>query len=181
MPRCPSCFVLMTRCEESLPDNGIMRSVVCPSCYGTWLPHSALARRASMDVKGGNGPANNAGPNAATMQDLAAVVSASDTKEPLRCPACEKVMQKTRFHPLIPVTIDRCKVCGGTWLDAGEMPMIRRLYVELINSQDPKIVAMRDKLAESQSQRQVATGYPQPTLNSAVSFTLDALLDLLTI
>jgi Zn-finger nucleic acid-binding protein len=48
---------------------------------------------------------------------------------------------------MIPVPIDRCRHCQSLWLDVGEYQLIRRLYVELVTSTDPKVVSLREKLA----------------------------------
>jgi Zn-finger nucleic acid-binding protein len=72
----------------------------------------------------------------------------------LRCAECEKPMVKDRFHPMIPVDVDRCKACGYLWLDAGEMMLVRRLYAELMSSNDPEITRRRDKVAAVAAQWQ---------------------------
>jgi Zn-finger nucleic acid-binding protein len=134
----------MTRVEE----DGI-KSVSCPDCFGTWISNIALLRRVRLDAEV-SAAGNNA--NAGTsLADLAEIVSSADSKEPLRCPQCEKPMLKDRYHPMIPVQIDRCKPCGYVWLDTGEFSLIRQLYVELTTSDDPEIVRRRDKLAAALS------------------------------
>ncbi|HVX86982.1 MAG TPA: hypothetical protein VH253_19515 [Phycisphaerae bacterium] len=160
MPRCPACFVPMTRVEEQI-GGAMLKSHVCQTCFGTWVPHVALMRRANLDAARAAAHLGEPAPDhapagstpapagdaavAATLTDLAAVVAETDTKKELRCPSCNKILVKDRFHALIPVTIDRCKPCGCSWLDAGEMPMIRRLYAELMSSTDPKVVTLRQK------------------------------------
>jgi len=56
-------------------------------------------------------------------------------------------MHKDRFHPMIPVQIDRCRPCSSIWLDAGEFSLLRRLYVELMTSTDAEILHRREKVA----------------------------------
>jgi Zn-finger nucleic acid-binding protein len=138
MPRCPSCFAPMTRVEEDA-----IRSHSCPHCFGTWISNIALLRRVRLDAQAFH---DTAEPKS-SLADLAEIVAASDSRQALRCPQCEKPMLKDRYHPMIPVQIDRCKACGYVWLDAGECSLIRRLYVELMTSDDPEIVRRRDKLA----------------------------------
>jgi len=58
---------------------------------------------------------------------------------------------KGRFHQMIPIQIDRCKPCDSLWLDTGEYALIRRLYVELWTSTDPRIVELREKVASVQA------------------------------
>jgi hypothetical protein len=47
---------------------------------------------------------------------------------------------------MIPVTIDRCRHCNQIWLDTGEYNLVRRLYVEMMTSDDPQIVRLREKV-----------------------------------
>jgi Zn-finger nucleic acid-binding protein len=55
-------------------------------------------------------------------------------------------MTKDRFQQMIPVTIDRCRKCDRMWLDTGEYNLVRRLYVEMMLSEDPHIVRLREKV-----------------------------------
>src|SRR4051812_31903893 len=121
MPRCPSCFVSMTRVEvEGL------KSCTCPSCFGTWIGSIMLTRLVRSPAPGEGG--------GATLQELAETVNASNTAEKLRCPQCEKEMAKDKFHPMVPVGIDRCKRCSMVWLNAGELALLRALYHELMTT-----------------------------------------------
>jgi len=140
MPRCPSCFTPLTRVVEN-----DIKSAVCPNCFGTWLNTGALLRKArgeARDLAGGVAPSG--GPS---LSELADIVHTSDSHDMLRCGECEKPMVKEQFHPMIPVQVDRCPRCNTIWLDAGELPLIRRLYAELMNSTDPEIQRRRDKVA----------------------------------
>lgn len=150
MPRCPSCHAPMTRVEQ----DGL-HWCACGSCFGTWISNLALLRRLRDAAQPSAGPAPDTAAGSgqeATLADLAQTVSVSNTREILHCPACEKPMAKDRIHPMIPVEIDRCKICGYTWLDAGEMELMRRLYRELMTSDDPEIVRRRDKIASVMSE-----------------------------
>ncbi len=151
MPRCPSCFSPLTRVEEDE-----IKSSTCGNCFGTWINNVALLRRTRLDLANVTKPAEPGAEEkpmarddirSASLADLAEVVQASDSKAMLRCPQCEKFMVKDRFHPMIPVHIDRCKHCSSIWLDAGELTLIRRLYVELMSSTDAEIQHRRDKVA----------------------------------
>jgi Zn-finger nucleic acid-binding protein len=144
MPRCPNCFSPLTRVEQ----DGI-KSISCSSCFGTCIADIALLRRVRRDAA--TPAAGTPSAPSASLADLAEVVSASDSKVTLRCPQCEKPMIKDRFHPMIPVQIDRCKPCGYVWLDAGELSLIRQLYIELMTSDDPEIVRRRDQVATAMS------------------------------
>ena len=146
MPRCPSCFVPMTRVEES----GI-KSCSCPNCFGNWMTDMALMRTVRL--------AGEATAESVSIAELAETVNAADTKKKLRCPQCEKEMLKDKFHPMIPVGIDRCRACSMIWLDAGELALLRALYRELMTSEDPELVRRRDKIATIMAQWE---GRPNP-------------------
>ena len=168
MPRCPVCYVPMTRTEEEG-----LRGHACPSCFGHWMPAVAMLRRFRADVQqiavktaelvpaaqvvevaSSDGapvavaePAVSTVPEQSPLEDLVEIVAASDSKGPLRCPDCEKVMRKDRYQQMIPVMVDRCKACDRVWLDTGELHLLRRLYVELGTSTDPEVVRLREKMA----------------------------------
>ncbi len=154
MPRCPSCFVIMTDVME-----GNFHVKTCSSCFGEWVSRPALMHlvrtpppiatepAASSDGSPGSTaappPTDGAPPD---LRSLAALAVESDTKKPMQCPDCHIQMTIDRLNPLIPVPIQICKKCSGAWLDVGKRPLLQRLYYELTNSQDPKIIALRDKL-----------------------------------
>jgi uncharacterized protein with PIN domain len=42
----------------------------------------------------------------------------------MRCPKCGGQLEEIEFHHM---KIDRCKDCGGIWLDKGEMEMLEHI------------------------------------------------------
>ena len=151
MPRCPSCFSLLTYVKEG----PIVVRKTCPSCFGVWIERIrllGLARAKPMagtaSSAGDASPAASANPSHTTnLRDLVAVVVESDTKKELDCPECHATMEIQRLHPMIPVNLQNCRRCASDWLDVGKLELICRLYWELLNSSDPKIVALREKYA----------------------------------
>jgi Zn-finger nucleic acid-binding protein len=137
MPQCPLCHVSMVPVEES----GVT-AASCPNCRGTWISGKALERRARMEGWAIPGTV----PNFPALPDLADTVTHSNTTAPLTCPDCRQVMTKDRFHPMIPVQIDRCDACGYIWLDAGELDLLLRLYRELTTANDDQIAAKRQRI-----------------------------------
>ncbi len=136
MPRCPCCNKLMTRVIQ---EN--VRMSTCPECFGTWIDRVALMHLTRTPV-----PLAADGSSDPSLQELAAIVVESNTTERLHCPVCPVDLVKERYHPLIPVDINRCPRCAGVWLDVGELPLLRRLFTELLTSMDPEVVALRDKV-----------------------------------
>jgi Zn-finger nucleic acid-binding protein len=135
MPRCPKCNTLTSRAQEE----GINLHH-CGGCQGNWVGHVQLTRLVRTPVSGEAGTQ--------PLAELAALVSESNVNATLRCPECQIPMGKDRFHPMVPLTLDSCPKCRARWLDAGELNLLRRLYYEMINSNDPEIVEIREKLAQ---------------------------------
>jgi uncharacterized protein len=138
MPRCPSCYVPLTRVVEE----GVKQHT-CPNCFGHWMNNLALTRLIRLGV--------NDAESGTSLVDLAETVAASDNRKPVRCAECVKEMLKDKFHPMIPVRLDKCKKCHTIWLDAGEYALLRALYRELMTSDDPEIVGRREKVARVMS------------------------------
>jgi Zn-finger nucleic acid-binding protein len=179
MPRCPSCFVPMTRTEEDA-----IRAHVCPNCFGTWITSVAMLRRVRLDVAAAKerSPQNPTDDSKLPpLSDLVGIVAEANNKKPQRCPECERPMLKDRFQQMIPVTIDRCKPCNSIWLDTGEYNLIRRLYVEMILSEDPRIVQLREKIGSVGAQWEArSTLSDSLSNNTPAGFTLSVLVNLLT-
>lgn len=149
--RCPKCCQVLTLVES----DGV-RYRQCTGCFGCCVGEVGLKRLTRLEaLKTKNAqPAPMSSPQAAlstqtgeaSLADLAVLVSESNTRKDLRCPSCEAVMRKSKVHPMVPVQIDMCPKCKSAWLDAGEMKLIQKLYSELQNSDDPQIVALREKI-----------------------------------
>ena len=162
MPRCPSCFVIMTDVME-----GNFHVKTCSSCFGEWVSRPALMHLVRTPPPIESTPAIDTTnleetstasvvPNAPPdLQDLAALAVESDTKKAMNCPDCHIQMTVDRLNPLVPVPIQICRKCNGAWLDVGKRPLLQRLYYELTNSQDPEVIALRDKFGIANMNMQV--------------------------
>ena len=131
---CPCCRVRVAPIEQQ----GIM-ATQCRQCKGIWISAIALER-----LKNKN--AQTAKTEAAPFAELAEEVAKTDSTHELECSVCGKGMEKTRFHPMIPVQVDQCTACGYVWLDAGEQQMLLELYREMMTSDDATVKDRRDKL-----------------------------------
>lgn len=136
------------KCKEELilVNTDRVRYRECPGCFGRLVDDLALKKlvRAALTGKQVDG-------EALAIQDddiveLAALVTESDSRGEVRCPRCMAPMSKERVHQLVPVNVDRCAKCQMTWLDAGELKMLQRLYYEMQTSDDPKVVRIREKI-----------------------------------
>lgn len=169
--------------------------MTCPSCFGRWMTNIALLRRLRRDVQEARqtppGGIMAGGGTGASLEDLAAVVTVANSKRAVRCPRCEKPMVKGRVHQMVPVDIDRCKPCDSVWMDTGEYALIRRLYVEMSTTEDPRLVALREKVAGVQlalenrkealndERRVLRATHSMPDANGVVDFTVSALVRML--
>ncbi len=136
MPLCPKCREPMIQVEEAE-----VTAATCGTCHGTWISAAALQRRTRLETLPG-GPHLTLPP----LTDLADTVSHSNSTAALSCPDCQRVMTKDRFHPKIPVQIDRCDACQHIWLDAGEQGLLLRLYEELMSSHPQPAPAQQQRL-----------------------------------
>ena len=79
MPRCPVCFVPMTRVEE-----GGVRHSECPSCFGLWIDTMAIRQRLADEIKANPAGSAPRDPNETPLADLATLVAESDAKKEQR-------------------------------------------------------------------------------------------------
>jgi Zn-finger nucleic acid-binding protein len=145
---CPLCRIQTAPLDEQ----GIM-AAQCPRCQGIWISKLALDRLTRREA-GPPGPVlSAAGPS---LPDLAARVTQSNSTAQLDCPYCLVAMSKGRFHPMIPVQIDRCPRCDYVWLDAGEQDLLLKLYRQLMTDDDPALADKRAQLARLDTLRAAA-------------------------
>ena len=48
----------------------------------------------------------------------------------LLCPLCQISLEERLFGERSDVYVDRCTACRGTWLDRGELVLVKRVSVE---------------------------------------------------
>ena len=105
MRRCPACSELLfkKRVEQVEVDG-------CPGCGGLWLDPGELQQLAR-DSKALRAAGASFPPG------LQASVGATRTNQ---CPKCQAELTPFEFDRFRGVRLDRCKGCGGMWLDHGE-------------------------------------------------------------
>jgi Zn-finger nucleic acid-binding protein len=163
VPRCPGCNTLLT---DVLQNDAHVKT--CSNCYGIWISRQSLLHI----VRTYELPEQSNQPN---LQDLAAVVTESDSPRPLVCPGCNVKMRIDRLNPIIPVNLQFCDKCSQIWVDVGKLPLIQRLYFEFQRSTDPRILEIREKYAlaqlsmEQTRERYNDLGQMAKRLNSPVS------------
>lgn len=177
MPRCPACFIPMTRVDQPQ-----FNHFTCGHCFGNWCPKPNLLHWILVDPDPSENPTGEP-----AIQDLAALVAASDTKKRLPCAGCRQTMRVSRLHLMIPVDIQECVKCQYVWTDVGKRALIKALFHAMKNSTDPRIVALREKYAKVEATDAMADASarnPQPTINApggvrgfTAPFTLGSLIE----
>lgn len=94
----------------------------CPDCGGIWIERTCLSPLMDVDL-----------------QDLTRweehlathVRGALETREAeILCPVCQLLLDEHPYAREQHVRIDQCGCCRGTWLDGGELALIKRISVE---------------------------------------------------
>ncbi|MCA1597191.1 MAG: zf-TFIIB domain-containing protein [Chloroflexi bacterium] len=107
---CPVCSASM-----SPQDFGGVSVDVCDSCKGIWFDWSELGK-----VEG-----ENADLTAALKDALASPRHPDEDREKISCPKCSLSLHRHIYKMVKGVSIDECYECGGFFLDAGELKVIR--------------------------------------------------------
>jgi Zn-finger nucleic acid-binding protein len=71
-----------------------------------------------------------------------------DYSQRRKCPRCHVVMMRHFFSPRRRVEVDECPSCGGYWLDAGELALIREEH----QSEQERKLAVEKCLADLSAQ-----------------------------
>jgi Zn-finger nucleic acid-binding protein len=106
--KCVKCSGVLQRVEV-----GGLEVDQCNQCAGIWFDAHELDR-----VLGQK--------SVAALRKKAAPSKADDERR-ARCPRCKGSGAMVRvMSTLAPIHIDTCPVCGGQWLDGGELSVLRR-------------------------------------------------------
>lgn len=101
-PRCKSLLIVVDFHDIELD--------WCPACEGLWFDSGEMELVT------------------ATMRGTAAAPTpqqkANTSEKRLRCPECNKAMDKRLLGDAQPVIADVCPACGGLWLDHGELEQL---------------------------------------------------------
>lgn len=110
--KCPRTAALLT----SLRIGGIEVDV-CEDCGGLWLDRFEIAKFDRPEMVLGDALA-------AHLDQFPPPVI--DHSVRIRCPRhLSTVMLRRRYSAALPIEVDECPQCGGVWLDADELAVIR--------------------------------------------------------
>lgn len=129
---CPAC----SRTLRELEIAGFTVDVCDGGCGGIWFDQFEVARFDEPHESEGE-----------SLIDVARDPSLTvDHSRRHNCPKCsDSVMARHFWSARKQVEIDECYVCGGFWLDCGELGSIRRLF----NSDDERRAAAREYFRET--------------------------------
>ena len=89
----------------------------CPKCKGVWFDRGELEQ-------------------AMAVADPQLQIPGGAVRLQAPCPRCDKPLYAFAY-PQTRVVIERCKACGGLWLDAGEFKLIREAREQLPTPEEP--------------------------------------------
>ncbi len=102
---------------------GQLRAESCPYCHGLWISHSQFVAFKSLPriLADGDLTRTLVGIN----QGFNPQVRFGSTH--YKCPGCERTLESRDADGAL---IDVCTVCGGAWLDAGELDHVLPIYLQ---------------------------------------------------
>jgi Zn-finger nucleic acid-binding protein len=110
--KCPACYNELAARHAG----GIEVDVCQDGCGGIWLDAFELQKVAETDSTSGEDLLN-------IQQNPAIVVDHGRKRECPRCPGIK--LQRHYYSAARRVQVDECPNCGGYWLDAGELALVR--------------------------------------------------------
>jgi Zn-finger nucleic acid-binding protein len=111
--QCPACFHALTEVQVG----SLLVDVCQGGCGGIWFD--------AFELQQVDGPAEAAGESLLHIQrDERVAVDALRKRDCPRCPGIK--LYRHFFSAQRRVEVDQCPNCGGYWLDAGELELIRQ-------------------------------------------------------
>jgi len=113
---CPACKAEMV--EEDF--GGVKVDVCKKGCKSMWFDYAELE---TLDE-------NHEGFGNALKEELNSPRVKDDNRGSLNCPKCNRPMKAHLYQRAKTVTVDECYSCGGFFLDAGELKVIRDNFLD---------------------------------------------------
>lgn len=115
MSQCPRCRTPLVSDEyEGVP------LAACPQCKGQWVDRAGL--RAIIDIREKSW--DEAALKALERAPMRGV-KLDTVREDLPCPSCGGVMEAFHYGGDTGIILDKCRPCGGIWLDGGELEKVQ--------------------------------------------------------
>jgi Zn-finger nucleic acid-binding protein len=109
-------------CQKSMHEEdfgGVCVDVCKVGCKGIWFDWTELAK---LDE-------THEGAGRALRDALMSDHHKDDSPGRINCPKCQKLMAAHLYQSNKQVTVDECYLCGGFFLDAGELEVIRENFM----------------------------------------------------
>jgi Zn-finger nucleic acid-binding protein len=136
---------------------GVKVDVCRDGCKGIWFGWLELVR---LDE-------NNEGAGEALEEALRSPRVNDDDRGQLNCPKCGIAMQMHKYQSAKEVNVDECYVCGGFFLDSGELKDVRdgymteeeeEAYVQKLLEEVPEYQAMKEEMSAEKVEVREAAG-----------------------
>ncbi len=147
---CPVCKNTMVEKDFG----GVMVDVCANGCKGMWFDWLELSK---LDE-------THEGAGQALAEALMSERVKDDGRDRIACPKCQKPMLPHLYQSSKEVTVDECYLCGGFFLDAGELKIIKESFMSeeerdsfvqsLINSDVPEYSEAIEDLQKNQERTQ---------------------------
>lgn len=111
---CPACQGAMTE-----NDFGGVQIDVCTSCKGLWFDVHEI-KKLDEAHEGFGGALNNA---------LNSEYHKVEDRPQIKCVRCQGPMVAHNYQSQKMITVDECYACGGFFLDAGELEILRKYHM----------------------------------------------------
>ncbi len=125
-PRCKSDLIVVEFDDIELDS--------CPECGGLWFDRGEMELLAA---------------KCGCVVDVLSARSGAHVEEArVKCPTCRRTMEKRLFGTGEPVIGDVCLICGGLWLDAGELLLVLSQggvgTADSVEAQSPVVAYLRE-------------------------------------
>lgn len=152
---CPVCGKPMV--EEDF--GGVMIDYCKNGCHSMWFDWMEIVRLDETDEGFGN----------ALKEAISDPRSNDEDRDPINCPKCGVPMHVHRYKAAREVNVDECYVCGGFFLDSGELRDIREQHITeadekaYVDSLLQNMPAYREGLEDLEKDRQRAAAVKKMT------------------
>jgi Zn-finger nucleic acid-binding protein len=159
--KCPVCRQEMTR-EDF---DGVAVDVCKHGCKGIFLDFGEMSKLKQ----------ENDGMSLALQEALNAPRRPDSGRGRIQCPRCSTPMQRHPHFEARDVVVDECYVCGGFFLDSGELKVVReaRLTDEQRQKLEQALLAQVPQFQQEMAQQeaQKAQGQDSPDMSSLMRLT----------
>ena len=120
-PRCDGSLALTYADSTGLDVGTNLCLEHCGGCGGVWVGQAALSVLVDLPASWLQSWQDRLG---------GAPRGGAVHQERLLCPVCQVILDERAYAPDTAVYVDRCRRCRGTWLDTGELVLVRQVSIQ---------------------------------------------------